>query len=179
MNFTINDSYIEQSFDNIAKQLLSGHILVVNEWELEITEIEFYYFKKKKHEDNYTHPHKRNAGEWRYHNQGIDITLQGEDDQDGGILVRGIKINDKYINGPLKTVRVIMECMGSVQNPATIQLISKTHGRKMIIKTFRHLPNKIKYVEFHDKKYRYLIDLDDLEIFESIKAQIRNNHITI
>ena len=179
MTFGIDDSNIEKSFDNLALQLLSGHILEVNEWELEITEIEFYYFKKGTHEDNYTHPHKRNAGEWRYHNQGIDITFQGNDEQDGGILIRGIKVNNRYINGPLKTVRTIMECMGTVQNPATIQLKPKLHEGKEIIKTFRHLPNKIQYVDFHDKNYRYLVDLESLDIIDSIKEQIRNNHIVV
>ncbi len=176
MTFGIDDSNIEKSFDNLALQLLSGHILEVNEWELEITEIEFYYFKKGTHEDNYTHPHKRNAGEWRYHNQGIDITFQGNDEQDGGILIRGIRVDQKYINGPLKTVRKIIECMGSVQNPTTIQLIPTQRTDKEILKTFRHLPNKIQYSDFHDKKYRYLVDLDDLDIEESIKEQIRKDH---
>ena len=159
MTFDIDNERIEESFDKIAKQLLLGHILKINDQELEITEIEFYFFMKGKHEDNYTHPHKRNAGEWRYHNQGIDITLQGNDKQDGGILIRGIKMDQKYINGPLKTVQKIMECMGSVQNSATIQLITNPITNKKILKTFRHLPNKIQHQEFHDKKYRYLIDL--------------------
>ena len=98
MTLGIDDTKIEESFDKIATQLLLGYILKVNDWEMEITEIEFYFFRYGDHEDKYTHKHSMDEGMWRYHKQGLDITLQWSKEQDGGILIRGVKDGDNYIN---------------------------------------------------------------------------------
>jgi len=174
MDFQIDNQNIANSFDSIADYLLTGSVLLVNESELELTEIEFYYFYDKIHEDNYTHSHKRILGEWRFHNQGLDITLQGTDIQDGGVLIRGVKIKDEYINGPIRVVQKIFELFGSVTNCNKIMLKPTKKRKKEIIKTFRHLPNKITYSDFHFKPYRYLIDFDDLSIPSNEKDLIRN-----
>jgi hypothetical protein len=176
MNFSIDDNNIEQSFDSIAKELLTGHILRVNEHEFEFTEIEFYYYKKGVHEDSYSHKHLRKAGEWRSHSQGLDITLEGNGDQNGGILIRGLKQNDTFVNGPLKAMRLIFESMGSATDTSTIALIKKELGDKPIIKTFRHIPNKIQDKIFHFKKYRYLTDFEQVDISIPIKNQIVSNY---
>lgn len=175
MNFNINDSDIEQSFDLIAKELLTEYVLRVNDHEFEFTEIEFYYYKKGVHEDNYTHKHMRKAGEWRSHNQGLDITLEGNAEQDGGILIRGLKHGNKYINGPRNAVGLIFGSMGCVTDTSKIVLMQKDLGQKSILKTFRHIPNKIQDKEYHFKKYRYLTDLDKLIISIPIQNQIRND----
>lgn len=179
MDFQINLKKIEGSFDLIAAQLLLNHAIEVNNQIIEITEIEIYFFKEGVHEDKYTHPHNRNAGEWRLHNQGIDITLQGTKDQDGGILIRGIKVGSEFINGPLKSLSRIFELIGSASSRATIELVETSVREKKVIKTFRHLPNKIQYPEFHESKYRYLIDLDNLKIEQQIKDKIQANHIKL
>ena len=179
MNFTIDDSNIEQSFDAIAKELMNEHVIMVNNLEFELTEIEFYYYKTGVHEDIYTHRHLRKAGEWRSHNQGLDITLEGNENQDGGILIRGLKHNGKCINGPLKSLGLLFANMGSVNNPSTLVLKSKNIGDKQIIKTFRHIPNKIQDKAFHLKKYRYITDLDHLDISVPIKNQISSNFMEL
>jgi len=179
MDFQIDLKNIDGSFDLIAKQLLLSRAIQINNQIVEITEIEFYFFKEGSHADKYTHPHERNAGEWRLHNQGIDITLQGTKDQDGGILIRGIKLGSEFINGPLKSLSRIFELMGSASFRATIELVKTSVKEKEIIKTFRHLPNKIQYSEFHESKYRYLIDLDNLKIEQQIKDRIQANHVKL
>src|SRR5688572_17782985 len=103
INFEINNCEIEKSFDRIALELLRRKALIVNNKVFRFTEIEFYYFNEDYHKDQYTHPHKRESGEWRFHNQGIDITFESSEKCDGGILIRGILIDSEYVNGPLNS----------------------------------------------------------------------------
>jgi hypothetical protein len=175
MNLSIDDNNIEQSFDVIAKELMNEHVLLVNDREFQFSEIEFYYYKKGVHEDMYTHKHMKKAGEWRSHNQGLDITLEGNAEQDGGILIRGLKDGNKYINGPRNVIGLLFESMGSITNTSSLVLMSKNLGDKPIIKTFRHIPNKIQDKEYHFKKYRYITDLDKLIISIPIQNQIKND----
>ena len=178
MKFDIDDTQIDQSFDAIAKELINEHVLIVNDQEFHFTEIEFYYFNIG-HEDIYTHRHLRRAGEWRIHNQGLDITLEGNNEKDGGILIRGLEQYGKYINGPIKALGVLFESMGSVVNTSSIVLSKRNPVNNQIIKTFRHIPNKIQNKDFHFKKYRYLTDLEHLAISNPIKNQIINDCIEI
>ncbi len=179
MDLKIDNDNIEKSFDRIASDLLTKMTLFVNDKEFQITEIEFYYFHEDHHKDNYTHIHERNEEEWRFHNQGLDITFMGNEKQDGGILIRGIKVEDKYINGPRNIIKKIFETFNKVTD-SNIIILKKTVDRpNNIIKTFRHLPNKVQDPLFHNKYYRYLVNLDDLDIPNSIKNKIKENSITI
>ncbi len=98
MDFSINNSEIEKSFDRIATDLFTKNTLFINNKEFQITEIEFYYYYYHIHEDNYRHDHKRDEGEWRFHNQGIDITFQANENQVGGLLILGLKVAGEHIN---------------------------------------------------------------------------------
>jgi len=173
MDFKIDNNDIEGSFDRIARKLLTESVLKVNDKTLEITEIEFYYFCPDLHEDKYTHPHSFEAGKWRYHNQGLDITLQGSDIQDGGILIRGIKVGELYVNGPLKVVQKIYETFTQCTDVNQLILLEVPQNDKKLLKTFRHIPNKVSFPEFHNLYYRYLSDLDFLDIPTKEKAEIR------
>lgn len=176
MDYRIDNNDIEGSFDRIARKLLTECVLKVNDTNFEITEIEFYYFFPGVHEDKYTHPHTFEAGKWRYHNQGLDITLQGSDIQDGGILIRGIKSGDMYVNGPLKVVQKIYETFAQCTDDNHIILLEVPQNGKKLLKTFRHIPNKVSYPEFHHMYYRYLTDLDSLDIPANEKSLIRENN---
>lgn len=175
MNFTIDDSNIEQSFNTIARELINETILIVNDKVFEFTEIEFYYFKKGVHEDIYVQKNKRKAGEWRVHSQGLEITLEATEDQYGSILIRGLKYESTYINGPMKALGLLFENMDPVCNPSTLMLKPQSPGEKRIIRTFRHITTKIQDKNYHYKKYRYIADLDLLEISNPIKNQIIND----
>jgi hypothetical protein len=187
MKFDIDDSGIDQSFDSIAKELINEHVILVNDQEFQFTEIEFYYYNTG-HEDMYTHRHLRRAGEWRIHNQGLDITLEGNNEKDGGILIRGLKYDSTdangqkrviYINGPIKALGELFESMGSVVNSSSIKLSQKNHVHKQISKTFRHIPNKKQNKEFHFKKYRYFTDFENLDISNPIKNKIKNDCVEL
>ena len=182
LNLDINPNDVENSFDRIAKELLLSYAIVVNDIQLSITEIEFYYFRNDCHEYNYTHPHDRDAGEWRFHKQGLDLTLKGNTEQDGGILFRGVKHNEEYVNGPILTVQKIMQCLGSAFNPSTIYLNSKIPVKAEIWKTFRELSrNKISEntKDYLEKPYRYLVDIKQLKLANKVKDEILKNHIVV
>lgn len=175
MNLSIDPNNIEHSFDEIALKLLREKALLVNNTEFRFTEIEFYYFHQGIHEDNYTHEHRRDAGEWRFHNQGLDITFQSNKDSDGGILIRGIWDGKNYTNGPRLVVGKIFEAMGKVTHSNTLKIEDASHRQTSIWKTFRHLPNKVQYPEYHNRAYRYLTDLGMLKITTSNKQRIKEN----
>lgn len=181
MIFTIDKNDIENSFDKIAREILLQKAILINHTELRITEIEFYYFCKGKHEDNYTHTHDRDGGEWRFHNQGLDITFQWDDESDGGILIRGISYlvengESKIISGPRNVIKKIFESFGKCDEQNTLSLIEADRLDCEIIKTFRHIPNKIVDEKFHNKYYRYITHIEDTEILKSEKEQIMKNH---
>jgi len=179
MNLKIDDLDIDSSFDKIATELLTSTSLYVNDKEIQITEIEFYYFHEGIQEDNYTHEHKRNEGEWRFHSQGLDITFKGNSKQDGGILIRGIKVGNDYINGPRKIIQKVFEHFTKVTDNNVLTLRSTAKRKLEIIKTYRHLPNKVQYPEYHDRYYRYLVCMDNLNIPESMKNRIKENSIIL
>ena len=92
-----------------AKKLLTEYLLKIENLEIKILDIEYYYFSEK-HQDIYVHKkekqkifqnksketiqlyvHEKNS------RGGIDIVF-GKDDYYGGILIRGISINDNDKN---------------------------------------------------------------------------------
>lgn len=172
MNLTIDSQNIESSFDRIAKTLLLESGIKINGEVLNITEIEFYYYHDKSHPDKYTHEHNVPAGHWRSHNQGLDISLGYSKNHDGGILIRGVKYGDEYINGPLKSVRKIFELFGESSLVSSISLEKRETENIEILKTFRHLPNKVEYVEFHKKQYRYITHFDNADIPNKLKDEM-------
>lgn len=176
MVFEVDSKQVDKCFDRIASQLLKRKALFINNSEFRFTEIEFYYFHEDDHQDKYTHKHDRRSGEWRFHKQGIDITFNSDNKCDGGILIRGILTGSEYVNGPIKTLSKIFEAFGKAQEPSSMVLKDGETRDVLIIKTFRHLPNKIIYENFYDKHYRYLTDLKELKIPDPIKKQIEANH---
>ncbi len=179
MNLEINNEKIENSFDRIANDLLKNYALLVNNTEFRFTEIEFYYYSEKYHRDEYTHEHDRNVGEWRFHNQGLDLTFQSDEKTDGGILIRGISFENNYTNGPRKVLGEIFKSFGNVFGITTLILKPTTQRDVDVYKTFRHLPNKSIFENFHKKHYRYLTDIENLDIPVSQKALIKQDMIKL
>lgn len=181
MNLEINPQAIEQSFDRIAKELLIENALYINDKVFRFTEIEFYYYNKEFHPDKYTHEHSLREGQWRFHNQGIDITFNSDDNLqiDGGILIRGVLLNNKYINGPRKIITAFFEAFGNITDNTNFILKISEKRDVEIIKTFRQLPNKIEYPIYHKKHYRYITDLEKIDIPNNIKESILKDCYTL
>ena len=187
IDLTIDIAHVEQSFDRIANDLIKNHALVVNDMAFRFTEIEFYYYHKPGHEDDYTHPHQRAAGEWRFHSQGFDLTLKGDKKtKDGGILIRGLygptSENDEasaaYVNGPRKVLMKIFETFGSAFEPGCIQLKEDTLWDVEVYKVFRHIPNK-EIKKYLKSPYRYLVNLDYLDIPKGLKGLIKEKMVKL
>lgn len=180
MNLKINNQDIPGSFDRIAKELMLDYALFVNDVEFRFTEIEFYYFHYGIHEDKYTHKHDRDGGEWRFHNQGFDLTFQSDDQSDGGILIRGLKkVGGDNVNGPRKVIMEIFKAFGKATNESTIVLNPASKRLVDVYKCFRHLPNNVQHKDFHDRPYRYCMDWDDLAIPIAQKDLMKEKRIEV
>ncbi|MDE6753072.1 MAG: hypothetical protein K2J82_00495 [Muribaculaceae bacterium] len=77
-------------FKEIANLLMNKCVIAKGEKKYEIIEIEFYLFALD-HQDIITYPRKLSAGQWFFHQSGVDLTFESSDNQFGGILIRGIK----------------------------------------------------------------------------------------
>ncbi len=181
---------IQNSFENIAKDILLNWQLRINEALFSFTEIEFYYFHKGIHEDNSTHEHKYDQGLWRFHSQGLDITFQWSEISDGGILIRGLKSDNKsekeYVNGPRRIVETIFRSFNPVTNiQQQFGLIRKKASEsKVIFKTVRHGLSNTQDNAFKDEPYRYFTDIDDWEnkhvsLFEKDKIKLNSQRLEI
>lgn len=177
---TISQQSIQYSFENIAKDLILNWQLKINDSLFTFTEIEFYYFHKGIHEDNAAHEHEYDQGLWRFHSQGLDITFQSSEISDGGILIRGLKSEKGYINGPRRIVETIFKRFNQVTN---VQqqfglVLKKKRESKEIFKTSRHgLSNKQENL-LKDEQYRYYTDIDVWEnkhVSRSEKDKIKSN----
>ncbi len=110
------DSTMENLFANTAKEIMNNYLLNINNFKIELTEIEFYYFNCDTHDDHYVHidrlqkescdflyVHKKSYPRGR-----IDITF-GNQKFYGGILIRGIKINNIFVAGSATIKQYIMD----------------------------------------------------------------------
>lgn len=170
LNLNIDIEDIQGSFERISKDLIRNYQLVVNNKHFAFTEIEFYYFHTEKHRDFSVHKHMLPEGNWRAHNQGLDITFAGTDKTDGGILIRGIREigSENYTNGPRKVIFKIFESFPLIHKRGEIRLESKTPPSTNDIKrTFRHGISKTTENEFREAKYRYFTDWDSWEYYSS------------
>ncbi len=157
---------IQSSFDRIAKDLMENWSLRVNDKIYSFTEIEFYFFLDGLHEDNSTHEHNYNQGLWRFHSQGIDITFQSTDKSDGGILIRGINIEDQFINGPKRVLETIFRNFAPVtKTHQSFGLIpGSANHTGTIFKVARHgLSNKQDNI-YKSEPYRYFTRIEDWNI---------------
>lgn len=116
----INIKSPQDSFPDIAKNLMRNYIIKKGQKRFAIVEIEFYLFSKD-HPDYITYPRKMDAGRWFFHQSGVDLTFQTQGEPElltvkdkngknvsklsykncsfGGILLRGLylleDINEK------------------------------------------------------------------------------------
>jgi hypothetical protein len=179
-----NAAAITKSFDRIAIELMSNWQLKVNKELFSFTEIEFYFFKYQIHEDTATHEHNYPEGRWRCHLQGLDITFPQTDDSDGGILIRGVRSNNVYINGPKRVLSTIFSNLLPVTIVAQeIGLVpNSTLEQVNIFKTSRHGLSNDTGNKFSDSLYRYYRDLGNWEnkhVSQSEKDRIRLNSLEV
>lgn len=108
-------------FRRIAEHLMNECILIVGDGRYRFTELEFYYFNKAKHADEYSHKHKmqQKKGYWYFHGSGLDITFGDQEFYDG-ILIRSIKnlkiqsLKESFINGPIVCIQALFSNFGPI-----------------------------------------------------------------
>ena len=110
-------------FYETAKKLMNECILKIgNDLEIELKELEFYYYDDEKHPDKFTHkkPKQLECCKLYVHKKsknkvGIDITF-GNAKYWGGILIRGIKVNKEFIAGPARVSQKITKLLGKISD---------------------------------------------------------------
>lgn len=159
INISITDPFNPIcSFDRIANDLFNKTILKINENKFHFFDIEFYYFHPT-HKDGYALPHTTSAGELRAHQFGIDISLGFTDISWGGILIRGLILND--------TLYKKSEVRGQIMNSFRMgknemEFITKPDLKLEPFRSVRCKLGKLDTVynktqEMIDAKYRYVI----------------------
>lgn len=86
-------SYTEGYFDyfkRIAEILMNNCVVSKGDNKYEIVEIEFYLFTPD-HQDVITYPRILTAGQWFFHQSGVDISFESTIEHFGGILIRGLR----------------------------------------------------------------------------------------
>ena len=105
---------ISNYFSETAKLLMNGYVISKRGVEYEIIDIEFYLFTPE-HQDVITYPRNCKAGEWFFHQSGVDLTFATTENQFGGILIRGLREisekpdPEKTTIGPLKCVDLLWD----------------------------------------------------------------------
>ena len=102
---------ISNYFSETAELLMNGYVISKRGIEYEIIDIEFYLFTPE-HQDVITYPRNCKAGEWFFHQSGVDLTFATTENQFGGILIRGLREageKDPKAVGPLKCVDLLWD----------------------------------------------------------------------
>ena len=154
-------------FYEVAKKLMNEYVLRIGDLEVELKELEFYFFDCKEHSDTYTHLDKlqKETSEFLYVHKkdgnrgGIDITF-GNGTYYGGILIRGAVIKntfeDKYISGPNKFKEYLIKALKLDLNIGDNDLLQKY---------FIEIKEKISFQENDDKN-----ELKENQIFNSTRV---------
>lgn len=77
-------------FREIANLLMNKCIISKGEAKYEIVEIEFYLLTPD-HQDIITYPRDTKAGQWFFHQSGVDLAFERNTNHFGGILIRGLR----------------------------------------------------------------------------------------
>jgi hypothetical protein len=183
------DTDIERMFRMRADKLLNGTILEVLEKKYRISEIEFYYYEKDIHEDEYAHrddlqlengkfyPHRINgkgfkAGTYKC----MDITYG--DRVRGiyfGVLIRSIRdlATGEFFTGPCVSVNEILRNFEATEWKELDGDVISFVNEHFLLKDMAFPPSSIftgprvglsdKYPDFKDREYRYAIDVREIK----------------
>ncbi len=183
----------QKIFFEISKNLLNTKLLKINEnIEIELTEVEFYFFDCLNHPDTFVHIDElQKTTNYLYvHKQawsrgGIDITF-GNDKYFGGILIRGIKYKDSYISGSATIKKYISNLIDNSinnykslqdyfeKNKKTISLIENENKNMKVLHSTRVGLKSINNPKFANALYRFIRE-DYLDEIDKSKFASYNN----
>ena len=168
---------ISNYFSETAELLMNGYVISKRGVEYEIIDIEFYLFTPE-HQDVITYPRDCKAGEWFFHQSGVDLTFATAENQFGGILIRGLReISEKGTKtvGPLKCVDLLWDKVSAFEVvDAEIPIItkaSKNLPQKEIKPLLRKIPvnNDKKTEKINYWKQRIEEEVKDVKIDKDLK----------
>ena len=165
---------LEDIFKVTAKRILNEKILKIEDIEIELTEIEFYFYEDKIHNDpfvhqddllrdtrNYIYVHKK---AWQRGGAGITF---GDGKSLGSILIRGIKHKNSFFAGSaiVKKHLASLIDINITQHKALqdyfqkhqkeISLVSSAKRDFKIYSSYRIGLNRDNSKEYADAKYRF------------------------
>jgi hypothetical protein len=117
----VNSDEIHKYFSETADLLMNNYVISKHGIEYEIVEIEFYLFTPE-HPDVITYPRDCVAGQWFFHQSGVDLTFATTDKQFGGILIRGLRETQgerKQVFGPQNCVNLLWDKFNAFETVAT------------------------------------------------------------
>ncbi len=144
-------------FDDIAYSLFNNFAIRRGEKLYRFVEIEFYH-SLADDLDGKTLKRDSKAGDWFFHDYGVDIAFESDDTRYGGILIRSIVEGDSYengeifTNGPRNSFWEIFDQLSAVNGNQHYPLVIESHTDVEIrpIKSLR-------WPFGGNKKYRYSI----------------------
>jgi len=170
---------LQSLFYKTSKDVMKNYFLQINDLKIELKELEFYFFDCEKHPDIYVHQNgiQKNTSNFLYvHDSwgnygGIDLTF-GNGKYYGGILIRGIKLNNKYISGISVVKQYIVDELGiEVESYSALQeyferikdkvslIKKKTPANTEILHSTRFRLGKKEDLKYREALYRF-IDLE-------------------
>ncbi|MDY0117239.1 MAG: hypothetical protein RBR59_06670 [Sulfurimonadaceae bacterium] len=166
---------MEEIFYNAAKSIFNEKILKIRNIKIELTEIEFYFFDSKTHNDPFVHQdnllkdtynfiyvHKK---AWQRGGAGITF---GNGSYKGSILMRGIKHNGSYIAGSANVKKYLASLISNdIKEHKQLQEYFYTYQKEIslvvshdknftIYRSSRIGLNKDKSQNYADAKYRFV-----------------------
>jgi len=180
MDFTINTETYEavvNSFERIARKLLLETIFIINNKEYQFVDIEFY-FNCPMHQDNCTHEHTKESGQFRPHQYGVDIALKSENGGYGGILLKGLKdLNDNAIITKTRVKDIFIDNARGNKIEYGFEKRTFEYPEPYLIRTKR-LNLGQRCPDFINKKYRFLpFDIELIKKYKGKEQLVRDSDI--
>lgn len=145
------------AFNRITYDLFNKTVLKINEFEYSFFDIEFYY-NHPSHQDGYALEHTIQTGQLRAHQFGIDISLGHGENFWGGILIRGLILNDIiYKKSSVKGQIMNSFRMGKNEMELIPKLDTKLDFFRSVRSKLGKPDNNTKMPEMFAAKYRYVI----------------------
>ena len=115
---------IENTFHNLAYELINNYGIEKRGVIYRFIEIEFYHNKTDMGATKeITYRRIAEAGEWFFHPSGIDLTFNSNNESYGGILIRSIKCGDKFICGPHNVEFELFDKFNALADPDNFPII--------------------------------------------------------
>lgn len=155
-------------FREIAEELMNGWCIRKGFEHYEIIEIEFYLYSKVTHKDDITYKRQIEAGRWFFHQSGVDISFESDENSYGGILIRSIKnLNtpysekESYICGPLRCVYKLWDDANAfnieINDYPILEKYDFSHEPDNLIQCTRWIPGKShEKSDFLAAEYRFI-----------------------